>query len=437
MPVSIKGTGGGSVTLSAAAAAADTTLTLPNTNGTVINTAPGASGNVLTSDGTNWTSAASAGGIPTGGILQLGSSTTPSGYLKCDGSTYTKSSYPALAAVLGSLPVSSPQYNVYTYFNSAIFYTNSLVIAIQGGDGVVWVSSNNGSSFTGYTITSTYYPFADGNSGSSASLVWTGTNYVSPAGTGGGTAAGIVYSSSITTTTWTNVTSGINVLIGPMAYTGSRVVAVATSGGASYYSTTNGTSWSAGGSTGIVSNANMMVYAAGLLVVGGGTSGNASAYIATSTDGTTWTSRTIPSGATTNSAVQYITYQNSLFIATTTQGAVYTSPDGITWTFKTQNSNINGQVMYLAATSTYYVNGYYSTDLVNWGLIPVAIGQTAYIAQKNSTDGTRIYAVNGFYIKTYNPFYSYTTSTQFIVPNYGVFYQGSIPIYGAYYYIKT
>ena len=39
MPVSIKGTGGGSVTLNAGAAAADTTLTLPNTSGTVALTA--------------------------------------------------------------------------------------------------------------------------------------------------------------------------------------------------------------------------------------------------------------------------------------------------------------------------------------------------------------------------------------------------------------
>jgi len=39
VPVSIKGTGGGSVTLSAAAAATDTTLTLPNTTGTVALTA--------------------------------------------------------------------------------------------------------------------------------------------------------------------------------------------------------------------------------------------------------------------------------------------------------------------------------------------------------------------------------------------------------------
>tara|TARA_R110000868_G_scaffold176318_7_gene413910 strand:+ start:6534 stop:6749 length:216 start_codon:yes stop_codon:yes gene_type:complete len=36
MPVAIKGTGGGSVTLTASTAAADTTLTLPNITGTAV-----------------------------------------------------------------------------------------------------------------------------------------------------------------------------------------------------------------------------------------------------------------------------------------------------------------------------------------------------------------------------------------------------------------
>ena len=36
MPVAIKGSGGGSVTLDAGAAAADTTLTLPNTTGIAV-----------------------------------------------------------------------------------------------------------------------------------------------------------------------------------------------------------------------------------------------------------------------------------------------------------------------------------------------------------------------------------------------------------------
>jgi hypothetical protein len=91
MPVAIKGSGGGSVTLDAGAASADTTLTLPNTSGTILQSgtavtvaqggtgaatltanavligngtsavtavAPSTNGNVLTSNGTAWTSAA-------------------------------------------------------------------------------------------------------------------------------------------------------------------------------------------------------------------------------------------------------------------------------------------------------------------------------------------------------------------------------------------
>ncbi|CAB5219975.1 hypothetical protein UFOVP231_25 [uncultured Caudovirales phage] len=57
MPVQVNGSGGGSVTLDAGAASAATTLTLPNTNGTLVNTAPGTSGNGLISNGSAWTSA--------------------------------------------------------------------------------------------------------------------------------------------------------------------------------------------------------------------------------------------------------------------------------------------------------------------------------------------------------------------------------------------
>jgi len=95
MPVSIKGSGGGSVTLTAGAAAADTTLTIPNVTGTVLQsgtavtvaqggtgiTSVGTSGNVLTSNGTAWVSSApSSGGSPSA-IGQIPFST--------DGSTYT------------------------------------------------------------------------------------------------------------------------------------------------------------------------------------------------------------------------------------------------------------------------------------------------------------------------------------------------------------
>jgi hypothetical protein len=116
MPVSIKGSGGGGVTLDAGAAASTTTLTLPNVNGTVLQSgttvtvaqggtgaasltannvllgngtsavqvvAPGTNGNVLTSNGTTWTSAAPAtpasGQIYSEIFAATGSWTAPTG----------------------------------------------------------------------------------------------------------------------------------------------------------------------------------------------------------------------------------------------------------------------------------------------------------------------------------------------------------------------
>jgi hypothetical protein len=91
MPVAIKGSGGGSVSLTAGAAASDTTLTLPNTTGTVLTTgtavtaaqggtgltSPGTSGNVLTSNGTSWTSAVPAT-PPAPAALSTASGSAPS-----------------------------------------------------------------------------------------------------------------------------------------------------------------------------------------------------------------------------------------------------------------------------------------------------------------------------------------------------------------------
>tara|TARA_R110002126_G_scaffold286351_1_gene438000 strand:- start:1045 stop:1590 length:546 start_codon:yes stop_codon:yes gene_type:complete len=77
--VVIAGNTSGSVTLDAPAVAGTTTLTLPTTSGTVLAsgtavtvaqggtglTSAGANGNVLTSDGTTWTSAAAPSSAPT------------------------------------------------------------------------------------------------------------------------------------------------------------------------------------------------------------------------------------------------------------------------------------------------------------------------------------------------------------------------------------
>lgn len=90
MPVTIKGSGGGGVTLDAGAASGSTTLTLPNVNGAVLTnaaaitaaqggtglTAVGTSGNVLTSNGTAWTSTAPVASVPA--ALSTASGSAPS-----------------------------------------------------------------------------------------------------------------------------------------------------------------------------------------------------------------------------------------------------------------------------------------------------------------------------------------------------------------------
>jgi hypothetical protein len=54
--------GTGVVTLTAPNTNTDRTITLPDSSDTLVSTAPSTSGNILTSDGTNWTSAAPAAG---------------------------------------------------------------------------------------------------------------------------------------------------------------------------------------------------------------------------------------------------------------------------------------------------------------------------------------------------------------------------------------
>ena len=142
MPVSIKGTGGGGVTLDAGAAASSTTLTLPNTSGTILQsgtavtaaqggtglTSPGTSGNVLTSNGTAWTSAAPAS--PT--ALSTASGSAPSysarSWVNFDGSTGT---------IRGSGNVSS------ITLNSSTNYSVNFTTAMPDTNYSVCVAANN------------------------------------------------------------------------------------------------------------------------------------------------------------------------------------------------------------------------------------------------------------------------------------------------------
>ena len=64
--------------------------------------APGTSGNVLTSNGTAWTSAVPIVSVPSGAIQMWPTASAPTGYLLCAGSAVSRTTYAALFAVIST-----------------------------------------------------------------------------------------------------------------------------------------------------------------------------------------------------------------------------------------------------------------------------------------------------------------------------------------------
>ena len=425
-------TGSGTITLSGTLAAA---------NGGTGLAAPGTSGNVLTSNGTAWTSAAASGGVLTGQTIQYGSSTAPTGYLKCDGSTYNISAYSTLAGVLGSLSETKAQYYISVasannYYSS---YANSNVIICNYWttvSGYVYYSTNSGVSYSTTALTAST---TDGKP--RGKIVWTGTNYVASNANGSccGNQVFVCYTTSLASTAWTKTSTFNYAPCNAIVWTGSRVVAVSNSGTMyPYYSTNSGVTFTAG--TGISSgfyvadNAGL-AYGASIIVAVGSNITYTTPQIFTSPDGATWTARTVPAGVT-GTRFNFVTFINSLFVAVDTGNNVISSADGITWTYK-GNAGVAGEVVYLSATSTYYMNGKYSSDLITWYTFPFATNSNAFFSTVYlGTDGTRLFSANSQnQLTSYNPF-SYTTGTQFVVPNFGTTAIGA-GTFGAYSYIKT
>jgi hypothetical protein len=432
MTVTINGSGTAVITDSSGNAGIGTAT--PTQKLEVAGTIYSTSGGFKFPDGTTQTTAGT--GIPTGTIITYGSSTTPSGYLRCDGTTYNKSSYTALAAVVGSIPTSSPQYRATftgypTYVNSTFIIPNNTNLVSRSTDGgVTWSTA---------TVTTANF--------SINGIAYVGSNYIG-LGQGVGCVFGIWYTSSLSNTTWAQSSLGGLNTYSSIASSGTRAVTSVIGTIASTKYTTDGVTWSNGGTlpnSGYISYSlpsKSAAYGASLFVMGGYASATANPGIYTSPDGLTWTRRTW-AGNTSTGSISYVDYVNSQFIAVDSTGNLCTSPDGTTWTFKSLIPTSSGTwqyVVYLASTGLYYYsNGlanasYVSIDLVNWVLVPIAAGSINYVSPYMVTDGTSI--VSGGGGTTWKPF-PYNTSTQFIVPNAGVLLQGQAPIAGVQYYIKT
>jgi len=356
----------GTITLAGTLAVANggtgrTTLTannvlLGNGTGTVNFVAPGTSGNVLTSNGTTWTSAAPAGGGDPIGSLQymagLTSTTYPgSSYLKCDGSVVSQSTYSTLYARLGKIPDA---------LNT--FVTRSTTGT--AGNGTGYVAFTNNLFITGEN---------NGFRTSTDAITWTAVSsglVVTSLSTG--KAQGLVYG------------NGIYVNFRSFFVGKSTVFAPATS--------TNLITWTSRTfSDTSMSSANRIRYLNGQFLALGNDRLDGQGRLYSSTDGVTWTTRSIAGLASLTPTD--IVFANSKYSMAVGNGTIYSSTDLVTWT----STNIAGspQILGLAYYDSRYIavpqsgaRVFTSTDAVTW-TVRSFIGGAGAIAT-DSADPQRV-----------------------------------------------
>ena len=113
--------------------------------------APSTSGNVLTSNGTTWqsTAPAAASGMPTGAIMPFAAISPPTGYLLCDGSAVSRTTYSTLFSTI------TPSRGTITVTIASPAVVTLSAHGFQTGDIVYFTTT--GALPTGLTINTLYY----------------------------------------------------------------------------------------------------------------------------------------------------------------------------------------------------------------------------------------------------------------------------------------
>jgi hypothetical protein len=150
MPITVKSTGGGSVTLTAASTASDYTLTMPAQTGTIYATTGGA---IQPSDGGTGQTSLTANNVLLGNgtsAVQFVAPGTTGNVLTSNGTTWTSSSAPAGLTLLATLTTTSGATQSAT--GLATTYTNFVVVCngVQASSSaIIYVaaSATNGSAY--------------------------------------------------------------------------------------------------------------------------------------------------------------------------------------------------------------------------------------------------------------------------------------------------
>ena len=421
---------------------------------------PGAT-NYLRGDGT-WSEV----GLATGEILtSIASSKT--GYLLCDGSAYTRTSYPTLAAAIGTplAPVNtlgnalsgSTAFHQTFEANGVLFRSNlvqtanntALANGLQTStDGITWTSRTGMNVGPGATLNfggnavsygNSVYVVLQPNPTASAS----GQNYpywqTSPDAVTFTTRSGVNYGN-----TYSNVQPVDTCFGGTSNRHVMAIVWYTYSGFCAGYSNSNvrlayssdGITWTTGDTntwtttTGSFTYAQVAGYSGGFVSIASRSDGTN--YIKYSADGATWTDITtnVASVAAVNGQVSSVGYANGRFIITTNKGQLYTSTTGAsgTWSQIVVSGTVASGLYKVRGNSNAFVvnqsgvKAFFSTDLINWvaaqdlGLGNIAISATP--ASGSRFYGNVSYSAANFQGSYYADLYNYTAATQFVTPKF-------------------
>lgn len=144
----------------------------------------------------------------------------------------------------------------------------------------------------------------------------------------------------------------------------------------------DGLSWSASGAVPANPTSSLLYVPAIIPWVVGSVSGN----IATSTDGSTWTSRTVPAGYS-GKEINALSSNGSIIVGITSSSynKFITSPDGINWTERTVGATTTWNCIAYDATDGIFIafgaaGGFKSSDGITWTAITQPNGGAASIA---------------------------------------------------------
>lgn len=369
----------------------------------------------------------------TGEITTIVDNGDTSGYLLCDGSTVSQSTYSNLYSKVGLIANDlantwvqrsfvSGAYNIYcglpTYFayddvNDIYLAKSSATVAFTSTDAVTW------------TIRSTLNPASYNNPQLYTPLLYgDGVFFI-------GCTNGIAIRSSDQGATWVAaINDQVNQGNGVCGtYGNSTWVYVAA--GNIIRTSTNAVIWTQRSAGGVADTMQTLVYADSLFV--GGTNNG---KINTSTDAITWTAVT---GVSTTQ-IRGLTYGNNLWVCGDNNGVISTSTDATTWSAISYTTrSIITSIVYAKNIYHFSVQGnsyVTSTDLVTFVERPTAFTATIYSPYLQYIQPVDYLTVGGIRSTGWDEanFYSYDSTTEFALPSSA---EESIVGSGKLVYIKT